>query len=490
MTDMNADQLFERCALKTLTSSSEYFSKVFAILKEDYFTDSRREVFRLIKNHYLQHKVPPNLQDVAIQIKNLQSQEHKKAIVEEIRAIQDSQVPNSMEAICDETLKFVKDALYLQALEVGSEGLMLKSDELKAKAEEILAERAKVNIASDLGIEFQDEQKMMEYYSTLTNGILTQHQSLNDRLGPGFLPGTLSLFAAPSGVGKSLIKTDLISSWVTKGKNVLLVSLEMSSEEVIKRVHSNTLNIPVADLNPKNFDRDGFHRKMKEARSKGLGIFYAKDYPALTFSALQLDSLLDAYKNEKNVEFDVVLVDYLGIMKSDLLSPSAGLYSYVKSIAEELRSVAKRRDVAILSSSQLNRAATNNLQSDNATISDSMGTLMTADFLMFLLQTEEMKETGDMVWKITKNRFSGRTESFPMKVDYTYMRFLDPDIPVSAEDQTKFMEDFQRNSAACDEELREAQMVEVEIAKRLDEKMRNSEPEEDTSLNSLLEDLM
>ena len=40
---------------------------------------------------------------------------------------------------------------------------------------------------------------------------------------------------------------------------------------------------------------------------------------------------------------------------------AAGLYSYVKSIAEETRAVAKKLHVPIISASQLNRDATNNV---------------------------------------------------------------------------------------------------------------------------------
>ena len=42
-----------------------------------------------------------------------------------------------------------------------------------------------------------------------------------------------------------------------------------------------------------------------------------------------LDALIESYKIEKGVEFDIVYLDYLGIMKSDLLPPSVGLYSLV-----------------------------------------------------------------------------------------------------------------------------------------------------------------
>lgn len=481
---MTAEQLFERTLLSSLVSNKEFFSKTFNILKDDYFTDNRKDIFKLIKSHYNEFKEPPNLSDIAIRIKNLQSQDFKKLVVDELKEVGSTESPSNTDALCNETLRFVKDALYLQALEVGSEGLMLKSDELKLKAERILEERAKVNINTDLGIELLDEE-IIDYYTLALKGLLTQHQSLNDRLGPGFLEGTLSLIAAASGVGKSLMMTDLITGFTKSGKNVLLVSLEMKAEEVMKRVHSNLFNIPIWELTPAEFNKDLFTHKIKEAKEKGYGTFYAKDFPSLSFSSLQLESLLEAYKNEKDLKFDVVFVDYLGIMKSDLLSPSVGLYSYIKSIAEELRAVAVRNNLAIISASQLQRQTTNNLEADNSNISDSFGTIMTADFLLFLLQTEDMKQKGDIVAKITKNRFSGKTETFPMKVDYNYMRFFDADIPQTIESQLNFMNEFEKNKQETEKELKEIQANDIVQAAKIDAKNK-----EEKSFAQILEDLL
>lgn len=71
-------------------------------------------------------------------------------------------------------------------------------------------------------------------------------------------------------------------------------------------------------------------------------------------------------------------------------------------------------------------SATNNIdEADNSNVSDSMGTVMTADFMLFLLQNEEMKEKKEIVCKITKNRFAGRTDTWLMNIDYEHMRFAD-----------------------------------------------------------------
>ena len=155
----------------------------------------------------------------------------------------------------------------------------------------------------------------------------------------------------------TLLMTDIISGQIKTGKNILLVSMEMQDKEMMKRIHANALDLNISRLT--GFEKDNGYspdeiRAAKE-KVKTNGKLYVKDYPTGGFSPLMLDALLDNYKIEKGIEFDIVYLDYLGIMKSDLLTPAAGLYSYIKSIVEETRSIASKRKIPIVSASQLNR---------------------------------------------------------------------------------------------------------------------------------------
>ena len=50
---------------------------------------------------------------------------------------------------------------------------------------------------------------------------------------------------------------------------------------------------------------------------------------------------------------------------------------------------------------------------------------MTADWICFLLQTEDLKKKNTIRFKITKNRYNGRTSSFDMHINYMNMRIED-----------------------------------------------------------------
>lgn len=430
---------FETVLLKALLYNGEYFSKAMTILEAKHFKEiGNKETFKIIKDYYEKYSSIPNLTELVSSVKNIPNSEIRESIVKSLQAVSKVQEPRT-DFMLDETVTFVKDSLYMEALELGSEGLMKRDEKLKLKAEAIMDERAKIQIDTDLGLEFDDLETMLEYYSERKMGLRTKSKELNKRLGPGFLPKTLSLILAASGGGKSLLMTHLISDFIKENKNILLVSLEMSDKEIMKRVHANALDLPINSLTDlsrtagelSQLERPAVTREMiiskfQEAKMSGtLGKLFIKEFPPGSFSSMNLQSLLDDYKVQKNIKFDAVFVDYLGIMKSDRVHPSAGLYSYIKSIAEELRSVAVKNELPIVSAQQLNRSAVNNTEADNSAVSDSLGAVMTADFMMFILQNEEMKERQEVCMKVTKNRFNGRTDTFLMNIDYEKMRFSD-----------------------------------------------------------------
>lgn len=432
---------FEQILLKKLTHNGEFFSKVMPILKKKYFNDiGNQELFGLVKEYYAEYHNVPTLTELVAKVKNVSNQEIRNSIISSLQRISSTEEVQNIQFLCDETVSWVKDSMYMEALQLGSDGLMKKDDNLKMKAQKILDDRAKISIDSDLGLDFDDIDTMIEYYSERMSGIKTQHTELNKRLGAGFLPGTLSVILAASGVGKSLLMTDLISGMIKNGKNILLISLEMADKEIMKRVHANAMDLPINSLldlaktpgELQQLERPFIDKQQilsaynKMKTSGNCGKFFVKDYPSGAFSPLMLEQLVESYHIERDIKFDIIFVDYIGIMKSDLLSPSAGLYSYIKSIAEEVRATAKKLELPIVSASQLNRSATNNIdEADNSNVSDSMGTVMTADFMLFLLQNEQMKEKKEIVCKITKNRFAGRTDTWMMNIDYNHMRFND-----------------------------------------------------------------
>lgn len=488
---------FENILIKQLIDSGEFFGKAMPILQRKYFaSEPTKVIFEIIKEHYNEYSNIPNLTDIAAKVKNVSSAELRNEIMQTLGQVYMIKASDNIKSMLDETVSFVKDAICTEALITGADSLEKKDDKLRKKAQALMEQMAKVTIDTELGAEFADLEGMIAYLSNRNNGVLTQHLELNKRLGDGFLKGTLSLIAAASGIGKSLLMTDLISGMIKEGKNVLLVSLEMKDREIMKRVYSNALGLPInalADLNKTPAELQKIQRfrptLSKEEiiaayrsvdSTKKVGRFFVKDYPPGTFTSMMLVELVKQYEVQQNTKFDAVFVDYLGIMGSDVTTQSAGLYSYVKSMTEELRKAAILLDLPIISASQLNRTAYKDYENaDNSTVSDSIGSVQTADFMLFLLQDEEMKKSGEMLLRCTKNRFTGRTDTWKMNIDYTYMQFSDK-------------EEIQDSAATPDQEtwankeIGKVHQQDMEIIKKHD---KNIKPTDDDILKALDFDL-
>ena len=434
---------FESVLLKKMFYDGQFFNHVFASIKSEYFTDiGNSEIFKLFQDYYEEYRQPPKITEVVVKVKDLANAEIKKQIVQSLQKIKDvdlSDLSNN-EFLSNETLRWIKDALYYKALELGAKGLQNHDEDLQIKAKAILDEREKVSFDDTLSLEFSDSEKMIEYFQKRDIGILTRHKSINCRLGTGFLPGTLNVILASQGIGKSLLMCDLGTGMLLNNKKVLLVSLEMSDYEMMKRIYANALNIDIntfSDLSKTDIEKEKITErqivtkeqiinKINELQINGkLGKFYIKSYPTGTFSSAQLQDLIQKFKIEKNTELDCVFVDYLGIMRSDLRTKNVGLYEYIKAIAEELRSVAVKLNIPIISCSQLNRGAINSTDADNSNVADSIGTNATADWMLMILQNEKLKEESEVVMKVTKNRYNGRTDTFTMGVDYPKMKFVE-----------------------------------------------------------------
>ena len=418
---------FENILLKELISDKVFFNKAKTILKPKIFSSiSNNKIYSIIENYYNDYKEVPTLQEIILQARNLPNAELKSQIATSLQEI--TKAPSVNKAFLDDyTVKFVKDQLFEEALMEGANFIDRKDENSKIKAKNLIDESQKITMVADLGDKFSDFEPRLDYYQNPEKGLkYKRFQSFNKYLGGGILPGTLNVFLAPPGIGKSMLISYTIGDFLLQGKNILLVSMEMSNFEFMKRIDSDLTDIPIRDMGDKARTTE-FTEKMKGLQ---LGELYVQNYPPNSFSAYGLEALLDMYKSH-DISIDLVFLDYLGLMKSDLVSPMAGLYSYLKSIGEEVRAVAKLWNIPIFTASQLNRGSVNkdSKEVDNSMISDSLGTAMTADLMVMLIQTEAQKEKSEITFKITKNRYTGITKEFKVNVDYAKMRFSDIQLP-------------------------------------------------------------
>lgn len=429
-------QEIECSILKECLLNKDFYSKAKTILEPSIFeNNANAEIYKIINSYYDTYSEMPNLRDLVLKCQDVPNQEVRKQIQESLIDIKNSERAKP-EFILDQTLKYTKDQIYTQGLLAGSDYLQSKNPKDIEKSKELIEKSQKLTLDDDLGYSFDDFESRIKEYLNPDQGLLYKRfKTLNKQLGDGILKGTLNLFMAPTGVGKSLMMSTSIVDFIIQGKNCLLISMEMSATQFYKRIDVDFLDVAYKTIKEVQDNGKNLTERFKEL-SKNAGKLYIKCYAPGEFSANMLDSLLDMYKSH-GLEFDCVFLDYLGIMKSDRVPFNVGLYYYGKSITEEVRAVAVRRNLIIFSANQLNKSATNDTKADLSASSDSGGIAMTADMIIFLLQNQEMKEQNKLTLKFTKNRYSGLTNSVQMNVDYTKMRVVDEVIVSSESEQNE-----------------------------------------------------
>jgi replicative DNA helicase len=270
----------------------------------------------------------------------------------------------------------------------------------------------------------QDAAERFDAYTKKDECIPFDLQRLNDVTKGGMKRKSLSSVCAQSGGGKSIFMTHTAASTLKQGKNVLYITLEMSEERIAERIDANLMNIAVDSI--KNLGKDNFVTKVENIAAKTHGKLYIKEYPTGSAHSGHFRGLLEELKTKQNFKPDLVIVDYLGICASSRMrmGGSVNTYSYIKSIAEELRGLAVEYDVAMLTGVQLNRGGFENSDVDLANTADSMGIAMTMDLMFALIATEELNDLNQTIVKVLKNRY-GELTKFIVGLDKPKMMFYD-----------------------------------------------------------------
>ena len=230
-----------------------------------------------------------------------------------------------------------------------------------------------------------------------------------------------------TGVGKSLFMCHVAASCLHQGRNVLYITLELAEEEVARRIDANLMNVTFEDLMV--LSKDMYDKKVQNIRSKTTGKLIIKEYPTASASTIHFKALLNELNLKKSFKPDIIFVDYLNICSSARIKPGGNVnsYTYVKSIAEELRGLAVEFEVPLMSATQTTRSGYVSSDVGLEDTSESFGLPATADFMFALISTEELEALGQIMVKQLKNRYNDPTQNkrFVVGIDRSKMKLFD-----------------------------------------------------------------
>jgi len=155
----------------------------------------------------------------------------------------------------------------------------------------------------------------------------------------------LVILAGRPGMGKTAFVISALKWFNHKGYNPVMVSLEMSANQIYLRIISQRMQVSVQDIKAKKFIMD----KYKEARDEVYrGLMYTSIFDK-EFHIKQIESIIQ----KKSMQgCKVVLIDYLQLIEGGL---GQNKNAEVGDITRRLKKYAKKYEVAIILLSQLSR---------------------------------------------------------------------------------------------------------------------------------------
>lgn len=272
----------------------------------------------------------------------------------------------------------------------------------------------------------------------------TGYPFLDKCLNGGWYTKSLFIIAGAPKVGKSQWLCNLCANSVKSGDNSAYITLEMGVDKVNKRIGANLFNIPYNEYDKFVADQDAFKRRMQAFYNDSFitpGALVVEQFPTSALTPLELESFLLNIESarstpEKPFKFKRIYVDYVNIMKPSRPGMNgAETYMKIKTICEDLRAVMIRNDWTGISLTQLNRAAMNASDIYMDSISESTGTLATADSVWGIICTNMMKNQGYYYLKALALRDSDQMSNRKRyKFNTTYLRIEeDPDEDILTE---------------------------------------------------------
>ena len=416
--------------LKSLINNEEYLRKVIPFIKSEYFEDaSQKVVFEEISTFVQEYNKVATKEILSIEIEKRSdiNEESFKNITDLIFSLDDEL--SEFNWLVDTTETWCRDrAIYLALMD--SIYIADGKDESKGRdaIPSILSDALAVSFDTHIGHDYlNDYEERYESYHRKEDKIPFDLEYFN-KITKGGLPNkTLNIALAGTGVGKSLFMCHVASGVLLQGKNVLYITLEMAEEKIAERIDANLLNVNIQDIT--DLPKPMFESKVTNIAKKTQGTLIIKEYPTAAAHSEHFKSLLQELALKKSFKPDIIFIDYLNICASSRYrgNSTVNSYSYIKSIAEELRGLAVEANLPIVSATQTTRSGFASSDVDLTDTSESFGLPATADLMFALISGEELEGLNQIMVKQLKNRYNDPTISkrFVVGIDRAKMRLYD-----------------------------------------------------------------
>ena len=398
----------QKLFLEMMLEDAQSYVRVQNIYNPENFDRSLREVAKFIKTHTDDHKAMPT---------------H-----EQVRAVTNVDLKRVPDLTEDHYSWFMAEFEgFTRRNEL--ERAILKSADLLEKGdydpvEKLIKDAVQISLTKDMGTDyFLDPRARLLAIKSNNGQVSTGWPTLDKRLFGGMNRGELNIFAGGSGSGKSLFMQNIAINWVTQGLNGVFLTLELSEGLCAMRMDSMVANCSTKEVFK---DLDTVEMKVKMVGKKS-GALRIKYMPAQS-NVNQIRSYLKELQVQTGLRIDFIMVDYLDLVMpvSAKVSPN-DLFVKDKYVSEELRNLARELNILMITASQLNRGAVEEIEFDHSHIAGGLSKINTADNVFGIFTSRAMRERGRYQLQLMKTRSSS---GVGMKVDLEFdletLRITDP----------------------------------------------------------------
>ena len=298
--------------------------------------------------------------------------------------------------------------------------------------EKLIKDAVQISLQRDMGTDyFADPKDRLNKYFNQGGQVSTGWPQMDRLMYGGMSRGELNIFAGGSGSGKSLVMMNLALNFLKQGYSGIYITLELSEELTSLRTDAMLTSMSTKDIRK---DLDGTELKVKMAAKK-YGKYRVKGLPAQS-NVNAIRSYIKEVQIQTGINVDFVMIDYLDLVMpvSVKVNPN-DQFIKDKYVSEELRNLAKELGVLMVTASQLNRSAVEEIEFDHSHIAGGISKINTADYVFGIFTSRSMRERGKYQIQCMKSRSStGVGQKIDLEYDVETMRITDED---SGEAQSK-----------------------------------------------------
>ena len=347
--------------LHGLHTNQEFFSTIYNFIEPNLHTFQNPFVKMILTESVeVQKKITtrPCWDDLIMSLENNMnlSEEEVETCITLIQETRVLSVEVNTKSLLDSSLVYIKNNRTLELLQIGAD--IISGNETKKSLESIQEEMKQITSLSfekKLGMMLDDKDRFWSYEkSKKSTGI----DWLDNFLGGGLPPKTLTMFYAMPHAGKSQLKLFIAASLISAGIDVCFVTLEMPTEMCMQRIDSILFQIESWKICSSKMSFKDYSDMLDLSLQTTNGKLNVIEFPSGCMTANDLEKHLIDCKNDLGMNTGAVLIDSINLARPiDNRIPQTQTDIYMEQIVKEHRAVAFRQNLAIISSIHLNREA-------------------------------------------------------------------------------------------------------------------------------------